>query len=114
MNTPKADELQSSMSADRQYKQNSTELIEREEIKGTPFTIIKANNKYFLTMGIIRLTEDMDTAEEVKTTIETEIYNIIVRMIGGMTQLNNQFQETQWNDIIKRFLKTHTVTPNHD
>lgn len=45
-------------------KSNSKELIEKIEIEKTPFTAIRQDDKWFLTMGRYRLTQPLDSKEE--------------------------------------------------
>lgn len=94
--TPNQEALQSQTSADGlpPTNNNSSELIQKEEVPNTPFNLVTTENGTFLAMGIIRLTEDMQTKEEVLHYLANNTYNIIVRMIGGMTELNNQFQNS--------------------
>lgn len=47
--------------------QNDSELFQQFPVDGTPFTIIKLDDKYFLSMGKYRLSEPKDSLEDVLT-----------------------------------------------
>lgn len=44
---------------------SNSKLVEREEIKNTPFTAVKFEDKWFLTMGKYRLTDGLASKEDV-------------------------------------------------
>lgn len=59
----------------------SNEIIEREEIKDSPFTIITMNEESFGVMGDYRLTEKSGSKEEVKEKLEKITWNRIIQVI---------------------------------
>lgn len=78
--------LKSQMNAgENQNKENSsedTQLIERENIKNTPFIVVGNEEKgYILTLGKFKLTENMPTKEEAIALLYTDKWHIILRMI---------------------------------
>lgn len=60
---------------------SSEELIERKNIEGTPFTIVKTEGKCFLTMGKYQLTGYMEE-EEIAIYIMENEWNIITTIAG--------------------------------
>lgn len=80
MSTNNQELLRSQNLSEEPHKQNSSDLIERYEIEGTPFTLIKQEGKYFLTMGNYKITTPTDTEEETLKKLVTEQYNIILDM----------------------------------
>jgi len=74
-------------------KKNSsrTELIKREEIKDSPFTIISVKDKHFGVMGNYRVTEENHNKKEVKKELEKITWN---RIIQVMMILNTMQEET--------------------
>lgn len=67
-------------------------LIERKKIKGTPFTVIKQNDKWFLAMGDSRLTEPTNTEEETIEKLETNKWLLLTHMI--ITVIDRMATET--------------------
>lgn len=60
----------------------NTELIHREKVERTPFYIVGNEEQgYFLTMGKYRLTEAARTIEEVKEQLETNMWDIILKLV---------------------------------
>lgn len=61
-------------------------LIDREQIKNTPFEIISTEQGSFMCMGKYRFTEAMKTKAEVKKYFEAHTYDIILQMIMSVHQ----------------------------
>jgi len=90
--------------------QNNTELIEREKIEGTPFTLIKQEEKWFITMGDHRITEPTKHKNEQYNKLEKEkwliITNVIIIILEKMNEgailakAYNGVNRTEHNDII--------------
>lgn len=62
---------------------NSTELIKKEEVENTPFTIVTTENEIFAVMGEYRVTEKYDKNEY------------------GVGQLKAMVQEITWNRLVQ-------------
>lgn len=63
-------------------KQNSnSELIKREGIENSPFTIITIDGKSFGSMGQYRITETKDTVKEIKDELEKITWDRIVQVV---------------------------------
>lgn len=59
-----------------------TQLVEREQLEGTPFWIIGNNEEgYFLAFGKFKMTERYKTKDEVIEYLNSNEYNIIAQMI---------------------------------
>lgn len=66
--------------------EDNTELISRIEIEDSPFTVIVESlegqeQKIFGTIGRYRITEPMDSVEEVKELLSTITWNRIVQVM---------------------------------
>lgn len=59
----------------------NTELVKKEEIPNTPFTIVEINNEYFGVMGQYRLTEISQNKEEIKKELESINWTRIIQII---------------------------------
>lgn len=66
---------------DAKETSNSSELMETEKIEGTPFTIIRWDEQYFLSMGQYRLTEPLPNKQAVLDHIDNNIWDIVLQMI---------------------------------
>jgi hypothetical protein len=78
-------------------KQNSNyELFESEQLSETPFTIIKANGKYFGVLGKHRVTELFDTKEKVETELKDVNWNRILQVIWAVVA---KFTKIDINDF---------------
>jgi len=70
----------------------NTQLHERRQIEGTPFTLIKQTmdndkEKYFIVMGDHRLTEPTPSEEEALNKLVTDYWKIIVNVIAVVTDI---------------------------
>lgn len=59
----------------------SYQLVETRQIPHSPLTLVKTDAGYFLTMGNNRLSDFAETEEKAMEYLQTDMYNIIVRMI---------------------------------
>lgn len=67
-------------------------MIEREPIEGTPFTLIKQNEKYFTVMGDYRITETTKTVSEQMEALEKNKWLNILTMIGIAIEKHEQMK----------------------
>ncbi len=65
---------------DKQHSK-SKELITREDVQDSPFTIIGVDGKYFGSMGKHRITQPKETIEEVRKELQEMTWNRIVQVI---------------------------------
>lgn len=72
-----------------EHNPNSSKLIEREQLDGTPFNLIKQENKYFITIGNYQLTPQYNTEEEAIQDIQYNQWNIIITLIDLLITHNN-------------------------
>jgi len=82
MNTKQADVLNTQNNTDDNHNKKSDSLIERKQIEGTPFTMIKQENRYFLVMGDHRLTEPNPSEEETLNLLEKEYWRLLITIIA--------------------------------
>lgn len=74
---------------------NSNELIERVPIEDTPFTAIRYDNKWFLTMGKYRLTEPTDSLEQIQEDAQRADWARVMQIMQIMIDENNTAQKHQ-------------------
>jgi len=75
-----------------------TELIQKEEIKDSPFTIITIKEESFGVMGGYRLTETAQTKEEIREQLEKITWNRIVQVMMILEKIKEENKLTQKND----------------
>lgn len=66
------------------------ELMEKVEVKDTPFTAIRMDDKWFLTMGKYRLTEPRESLDAVMKDAEDASWWRILQVINIMIQENEK------------------------
>lgn len=66
--------------------ESNTELIEQCEIKGTPFTALRHDKHWYLTMGKYRLTEEMNSKEEVIENAQDASWFRIIQIVGVVVE----------------------------
>lgn len=65
------------------YTSNSTsELTEVIRIEDTPFSAVRIENKYFLAMGKYRLTDLVDTYQEIEQNVHNITWNRLTQVIA--------------------------------
>lgn len=72
--------------------ERNTQLIEREEVEGTPFTLIKHDEQWYILMGRYRLSEGM-TKEDALKNANTMDWNKILQVMTIIVQ--NQEDQNQ-------------------
>ena len=69
----------------------SDQIVEQHKVENTPFTIVKVDTQWFLTMGKYRLTEPTPTREETEAQVHDVTWNRLVQVMMIITeeQINN-------------------------
>lgn len=82
MSTTAAEQLYPSMNAEELAKEQSNleKIIEYKPIEGTPFNIAYKEPLYYLIMGKWKLTEGYETQEALEKYIETNQWNLIMKV----------------------------------
>jgi hypothetical protein len=70
----------------------SSELIKREDIKESPFTIITIDGKSFGTMGNYRLTEE-GTKDQIKKELSKITWNRIIQVTMILNEIKDEVNE---------------------
>lgn len=85
---PNSDLLQSQTNVEeKENNSTSSELIIREKIEGTPFTLIKLESTgWFLTLGKYRMSEPVDNKEELIQKVIDKDWNLILDTICTLTE----------------------------
>lgn len=65
----------------------NSELVTKEEIKDSPFTIIGTEGKYFGAIGKYRITEPVDNKEEIRKDLKKITWNRIVQVMLILTEV---------------------------
>lgn len=66
------------LTRDKQAK----EMLEQVPIEGTPFTAVRLDDKWFLTMGKYRLTNELKTLEECKQEAKDASWHRIMQIMN--------------------------------
>ena len=67
---------------------SESKLFEQIQVGGTPFTIVKMEDYWFLTMGKYRLTEKLASKEEAMEAAKDESWFRIMQVIQAMIDEN--------------------------
>lgn len=84
---------QSQMNANQTHKEDSfknTELTEAIPIETTPFTAVRFEDKWFLTMGKYRLTEELGSFQECENDAFRADWERIMSIMQIMIEENNK------------------------
>lgn len=98
---------QNAPSNTQQNAENNHNLNSFEPIENTPFTLIKKEENYFLTMGDYRITEPTDTKEKTMEKLEKEKWMIIFSIIAVIVEKMSTMQ-------IKELKQTQPLTAVDD
>lgn len=83
------------------------QLLEKVEIEGTPFTAIKLDAKWFLTMGKYRISELYDTLQEVQQDAQDASWMRIMTIMNIMIQEDKALEKAKQAEA---FLNGQDVT----
>jgi thioredoxin-related protein len=100
MNTTKVEKNeQSSTNVNTTDKQNSSneELIKKYEVKNTPFTIIKQDNKVYGVMGQYRLTEDLKSVKKAKEEMKKITWDRLMQVVTILFDKAEEIKEFNRN-----------------
>lgn len=63
---------------------NSEQLVEQIKLSGTPFTIVRIEDKWFLTIGKYRLTNQLNTREEAEAEVHDATWDRMMQIMKIM------------------------------
>lgn len=88
-------------------KSNSTskQLMETKPINESPFTAVRLENDWFLTMGKYRLTEKLQSEEECLEAARDASWHRLMQVIQIMIEENDRTIERKINEAINEFAK---------
>lgn len=96
MNVVKTKESKTlSTNVEKQDKQNSSELIKKEEIKNSPFTIVTKDGESFGVMGNYKITENAKSKKEIKKQLETITWNRIIQVVMLLDELKSNLKTSK-------------------
>ena len=80
-----------SMNVEKANKQDSSELIKREQLKDTPFTMISIeDDKWFGTMGEYRMTEEYNSRGELEDALRCITWNRLIQVIMVLDEIKSK------------------------
>lgn len=83
-------------SAEENHNSNSSKtIIEREQVNGSPFWLIRIDRGWFLAMGEQRLTEVMETKNEIYLWMDSNRWQLIFNMIATICEIILDRQELE-------------------
>lgn len=99
-NTKHTDLLRTQSNVEETHnKKSSTNVVQREPVEGTPFTIAKNDKGYTLLMGLYALTPTFKTKTALKSFWQKQEWNIIINMLHAMLDfhklINNKPQNNE-------------------
>lgn len=98
-------------SANGTDKQDSSrQLVEKIEIENTPFTAIRVDEKWFITMGKYRLTEPIDNKEEALAAGIDESWWRIMSVIKAMILQHEEDKEKLKEDKLEGIISKAKTT----
>jgi len=74
----------------KKEESKNTELIQRDKLEGTPFTIITIEDGSFGTLGEYRVTEKMKTKKEVEKYLKEPKWDTIATIVSILITENNK------------------------
>lgn len=103
MKKPQKEQSTGTASQENKNKSNSGEqLVEQHAIPNTPFTAIKYDSKWYLTMGKYRLTKELPTKEKAIYESKNASWNRLMQVIQIMIDNNlENYKQTQNKPEIK-------------
>lgn len=88
--------LNTQTSAEQQDSNQSSQLIERETLDGTPFEIVTTEEGTFVALGSYRLTEFM-SKEDAKEKIQKKHWDLIISVNLALGHAQKKFIENLAN-----------------
>lgn len=67
--------------AENTLKENYS-IVERKQIEGTPFWIVKSEELWYLVMAEFKISSGYETAEEAEEVLNNEMWLVIMHMIA--------------------------------
>lgn len=83
--------------ANKQQSGDETQLVEMHNIPETPFTVVKYENAWFLTMGKYRLSEPMPTRGMAEEDAKNASWTRLMQVMQIMIENNNNGKITPFN-----------------
>lgn len=73
---------------------SNTELIHRERVIGTPFSVVgNEESGYFVTLGMYKISPHYPTLNEAKEAVEQDKWDIIINVFYALHQLTQKEQQ---------------------
>jgi len=79
--------------AEQETKQDS-KLVERENVEGTPFTLYKSENLWYVLLGKYRMSKEFETKEEAKEDAQRNDWERTMQVVGVMIENYNETLKT--------------------
>lgn len=87
----KKEKLSQESAEETKETNSASTLVEMEDIPDSPFTLVKAEFKYFIALGKYRLTDLVDDANYLRVMVKEKDWRLILGTI--LTIVNEQLKE---------------------
>lgn len=82
---------------------DNKKIVDYAELPGTPFTMVRRQNGYFVTLGNQMVTPELNSEEEALTYLQLNMWNIMLQMItvvfskmtAGEVMVNENIKEKE-------------------
>lgn len=95
---------QSNAGKEQNRENSSSELIERKDIEGTPFTMINQGNGWMLTMGMYKLTKEGHTEKELQALVKKPTWDL---QMGVMSAVAETMIKIKAEESLKEWSETN-------
>lgn len=85
--SPKSTENQTTTSSESTSENN---LVHHEQLTGTPFTLVRNENKWCLVLGNYRITENYPTRNEALERLDKDFWLVVTHLVTIVADINNK------------------------
>lgn len=100
MNTEEQKSSNGSANQTNKQESNSNKLVEQFAVSGTPFTVVKVDEYWFLTIGKYRITNQLSTREEAEAEVNDASWTRIMQIMKIM--ILEHAEEVKLEETIKK------------
>lgn len=83
----------STQKSSEEDQNNSTYLVSREPIKGSPFEKTNSDGKWFISWGMWRLSDELEEEEDIPVYMEEQKWNLICAYMIAIQQEARQYDK---------------------
>jgi len=78
--------------ANNTTRKEATELVQKQPIEGTPFVLVRKEDKFFLVMGKYRVSPVLESEQDAKDYVFTNTWNLIATVAGIVAEETLQYK----------------------